>query len=69
MNKVDVKIVATRKRYLGWSFRPTSKRKTQLSNGAITVKKEKCRVNLNTTRIRRLVLERTHEMIMHLSSN
>ena len=38
MNKVDVKVVATRKQYLEWSFRPTFKRKTQFKNGKIISK-------------------------------
>ena len=34
MNKVDVKIVTTRKQYLKWAFRPTCKKKknSQWSN-------------------------------------
>ena len=39
MNKVDVKIMTTRKQYTKWSFRPTLKREKQLCNGAIARKK------------------------------
>ena len=47
MNKVDVKIVTTRKPCLKWSFRSTFKREKQFLNGAIAIEKEKCRINLN----------------------
>ena len=47
MNKVDVKIVTTRRQWLEWSFRPTFKREKQFRSGAIAVQKGKCRVNLN----------------------
>ena len=39
MNKVDVKIVTTRKQYLKWSFRPTFKREKQFDNGAMAIGK------------------------------
>ena len=41
MNKVDVKIVTTRKQNLKWSFKPTFKREKQFCNGAIAFEKEK----------------------------
>ena len=47
MNKVDIKILTTRKQYLKWSLKPTFKREKQFRNGAIVIKKEKCRINLN----------------------
>ena len=48
MNRVDVKIVTTRKRYIKEPFRPTFKRRQkQFWNGPIAIKKEKCRINLN----------------------
>ena len=47
MNKVDVKIMTTRKRYLKWSFRPTFTREKQFRNGAKAIEKERCRINLN----------------------
>ena len=48
MIKVDVKIVATRKQNLKWSFRPPLNRK-QFRNRAIAIEKEKCRINLSKT--------------------
>ena len=47
MNKVEVKIVITRKQYFKWSFRPAFKLKKLFRNGAIAIEKEKFRVNLN----------------------
>ena len=47
LNKVDVNIVTTRKKYLKWSFRPTFKREKQFRKGFIANKKEKCGMNLN----------------------
>ena len=47
MNKVNEKIVLFRKQYSKWSFWPTLKRKIQFSNGAITIKILKCRINLH----------------------
>ena len=47
MNKVDVKILTTRKQNLKWSFRATFKREKQYCNGAVAIEKEKCRINLN----------------------
>ena len=47
MNKIDVKIVTTRKQYLKWSFRSTLKRKQLFHNGAITIEKEKYRIIFN----------------------
>ena len=47
MNKVDVKMMTTKKQYLKWSFRPISQREKQFSNGTIAVEKEKYRTNLN----------------------
>ena len=41
MNKVNVKIVTTRKQYLKWSFRPTFKREKQFCNGTRAIKTEK----------------------------
>ena len=41
MNKVEVKIVTTRKRYLKLSFIPSFKREKQFRNGAIAIKKRK----------------------------
>ena len=45
LNKVNVKIDTSRKQYLKWSFR--QKKKKKIHNGAIAIKKEKCRINLN----------------------
>ena len=45
MNKTALKIVATRKQYLEWSFTPLFKREKQLRNGVIAI--EKGRINLN----------------------
>ena len=47
MNKVDVKMMTTKKQYLKWSFRPISQREKQFHNGTIAVEKEKYRTNLN----------------------
>ena len=47
MNKVDVKIVTTRKQYLKGLFRLTFKKEKGFRNVAIAIKKEKCRINLN----------------------
>ena len=46
MNKADVKIVATRKQYFQWAFRPNFKRAKQFRNGALANEKEKCKINL-----------------------
>ena len=45
MNKVDLKILTTRK-HLKWSFRLNFKRDKQFHNGAIAIDKEKCKTNL-----------------------
>ena len=47
MKKFDITIVTTKKQYLKWSFRPPFKRKKRFRNGAIAIRKEKCRINLN----------------------
>ena len=45
MNKVDLKILTTRK-YLKWSFRLNFKRDKPFHNGPIAIDKEKCKTNL-----------------------
>ena len=47
MNKVDVITETTRKQYLKWWFRLTLKREKHFRNGAIAIKKDKCRINPN----------------------
>ena len=48
MNKIDVKIVTTRKQSLKWLYRPTFKRENQFRDGGIRkIEEEKYRINLN----------------------
>ena len=53
MNKVDVKIVTTRKQYLKWLFRPTFKREKQFRNSVISIKKK---INLELILINQFTL-------------
>ena len=48
MNKIDVKIVTSRKQYLKWSLKSTFKREKKIFR-VIVIKKEKCRININKT--------------------
>ena len=41
MNKVQVKMMTTRKQYLKWSFRLKFKKEKKFRNGAIATKKKK----------------------------
>ena len=41
MNRLDVKIVTTRKKFLKWSCRPTLLREKQLPNRVIAIEKGK----------------------------
>ena len=39
--------MSTKTQYLTWSFKPTFKKEQKFRNGAIAIRKEKCRINLN----------------------
>ena len=47
VNKVHVKIINTRKQYLKWSLKLPFRRERQFCNRAITIEKEKCKINLD----------------------
>ena len=47
INKIDVKIMTTRKHCSKWSIRSIFKIEKQFRDGAKAIKKEKCRINLN----------------------
>ena len=47
MDKVELKIVTTRKQQFKWSFTPKFKRENEYPDKAIAIKKEKSRTNVN----------------------
>ena len=65
MNKVDIKVVTTRKKYLKLSFRPIFKREKKFRNGAIIIEKQKMQNKSQETNLNILDLSRVSMQDFH----
>ena len=65
MNKVDIKVVTTRKKYLKLSFRPIFKREKKFRNGAIIIEKQKMQNKSQETNLNILDLSKVPMQDFH----